>query len=86
MMCLCTVHLEDQREGRWEGERERERGEEGEGRRERREEREREERGERERGGGGRTKREERGERAAYVPRPKINGKQSAKSEGTDLD
>ena len=39
-MCLCTVHLEDQREGRWEGERERERGEEGEGRRERREERE----------------------------------------------
>ena len=24
-MCLCTVHLEDQREGRWEGERERER-------------------------------------------------------------
>ncbi|CAI8003929.1 hypothetical protein GBAR_LOCUS3799 [Geodia barretti] len=40
MMCLCTVHLEDQREGRWEGERERERGEEGEGRRERREERE----------------------------------------------
>ena len=82
MMCLCTVHLEDQREGRWEGEREREREvrrgkDEERGERRERERREREVR---------RGKDEERGERAAYVPRPKINGKQSAKSEGTDLD
>ena len=50
------------------------------GRRERERERERGEEGE-----GRRERREER-ELPMYVPRPKINGKQSAKSQGTDLD